>query len=244
MVFLKSLEIVMSDKASKNNKSLTDYLQRNMRTIIIKGCIRFQFKIATTNDLKELHQKGIKRLPAMIDNQKYYIGVPDIVAELHRRVKNSKNQAAPKNEEEIVRDFMMDALREGVQRDAEGKLATPTDDDLEDKSGDFMSKFYKEQQRREASVNHGVNGQPRQRGEWDRPTNTDRTAKQDDDTYETRRVQQVPAFQQAPSRVPPRADNIGDPMRALNHIREQSGGNHQDDDMMAALLERMGGDDM
>ena len=103
-------ELIFNDTPSKYNKDLTDFLDRNIDTIIIKGQIKFNFKIAKASELTALRDSGIKRLPAMMLDGKPYIGVPTIVAELRKRVKTSKSTAAPKSEEEVLDEYYKKTL--------------------------------------------------------------------------------------------------------------------------------------
>lgn len=248
---LQAASIVFNDSASQFNKDLTDFLARNLETAIRKGGITFQFKIAKPADLAGLRQMGVKRLPAMLINNKPYVGVPDIIAEIRSRVKNSRQTAPEKSEEEVIRDYQMAALG-NITKDAEGRLQVH-DEPEKDETEDLMASFNREIQRRGAAIGHGGGGedddeQPRAR----RPPppnpsrTTDRDMGGDDDDDEEPR--QPPARRPAPPRQRPRDDNIDNPamddafesLRAIgrNATKEDA----QDDQMMAALLGRMGGD--
>lgn len=254
---LQAASIVFNDSASQFNKDLTDFLKRNLETAIRKGGLSFQFKITKPADLAGLRQMGVKRLPAMLINNKPFVGVPDIIAEIRARVKNSRNVAPEKSEDEIVREFQMAALG-NITKDAEGRLQVH-DEPEKDESESLMSAFNREIQRRGATAGHGGGGdnddddpQPRMR----RPPppqpsrTTDRDMGGDDDDDDDDQPRRRPQRPRAPPpRQQPRADNLDNPamadafesLRAIgrNATKEDA----QDDQMMAALLDRMGGGD-
>ena len=77
---MQLVEIIFNDEPSKKNKELTDFIGKNLVTIIKKGQIQFKFKIAQTADITTLHKRGIKELPVMIgSNNNTYIGVKNII---------------------------------------------------------------------------------------------------------------------------------------------------------------------
>ncbi len=246
---LQSASIVFNDSASQFNKDLTDFLSRNLETAIRKGGITFQFKIAKPADLAGLRQLGVKRLPAMLINNKPYVGVPDIIAEIRSRVKNSRQTAPEKSEDEVIRDYQMQALG-NITTDKEGKFQIH-DEPEKDDTEDLMSAFNREIQRRGAAAGHSSGGNndddehPRVRrpppGQPSRTTDRDMGGDDDDDDSPARQ----PAKRAPPPRQQPRADNIDNPdmsdaFESLKSIgRNATKEDAQDDQMMAALLGRM-----
>lgn len=254
---LQAASIVFNDSASQFNKDLTDFLKRNLETAIRKGGLSFQFKIAKPADLAGLRQMGVKRLPAMLINNKPFVGVPDIIAEIRVRVKNSRNVAPEKSEDEIVREFQMAALG-NITKDVKGRLQVH-DEPENDESESLMAAFNREIQRRGTTAGHGGGGdnddddpQPRMRRppppQPSRTTDRDMGGDDDDDDDDQPRRRQQ-RHRVPPPRQQPRADNLDNPtmadafesLRAIgrNATKEDA----QDDQMMAALLDRMGGGD-
>jgi hypothetical protein len=226
---VQTAELVFNDNPSKYNKDLTDFLKRNISTIITKGQIRFRFKIAKASDLTALRQRGIKRLPAMILHDQPYIGVPVIVEELRTRVKKSKQTASPKSEDEVLDEYYRKTLG-NLKKDVDGKHIIPDDDDDDDDDDgvvDLGSKYHKEISRRNPvdDVNHRT--APR-----NAPPKPDRLAVQDDDFNE---------------RIPPaRKNNVaeknaGDPIATLDSMKPKNGEQADEDNMMRTLLERIDG---
>ena len=127
-----SVKILFNDTASKKNKDLIMFLNHNIEHIVIKGQIKLLFKICKTADLKKLRSKGIKGLPAMVDKDNYYIGVPNIITELNHRIKTSKKMATVKNEEEMINDYMNSEIYKGVKKDNDGKFCKTQDEEEED----------------------------------------------------------------------------------------------------------------
>ena len=244
---LQSASIVFNDSASQFNKDLTDFLGRNLEIAIRRGGLSFQFKIAKPADLSELRQMGVKKLPAMIINSKSYIGVPDIIAEIRSRVKNSKQVAPTKSEEEIINEYQMGELWGNATKDADGKIQlndTPDEDD----SDSLMANVNKEMARRGPSMGYTANeDDDKQRMRRPpAPPKPSRAAEQDMDEDEpTPR----PKTKNKPRPLQQRPDNIDNPGMAdafasLNNIRSRNATSEdaRDDEMMAALLGRLGGE--
>lgn len=247
MVF-QVASIVFNDTASKYNQDLTQFLRRNLELAIRKGKLSFQFKIAKPVDITELRKMGVKRLPAMIIGQNSFIGVPNIIEEIRKRVKTSHTEAPEKSEDEIVRDFQMKALGK-IKKDADGKLQVEEDEPEADgeNSTQLLSKLNQEIARRGASIGHGdaeENTRARTVANRQPARNQERDADDDD-------MPNVPPprRQNAPAPTPMRPDNLDNPqMQDALESLQRIGGKHankddmQDDMMMATLLNRMGGD--
>jgi hypothetical protein len=229
---LKAASIIFADSASRFNKDLTDYLQRNIETAIRRGGLSFIFKIARPSDISDLRQKGVKRLPAMLIDNVPYVGVPSIIQEIQKRIRTNKTVALEKTADEEVRDYHTQILG-NIVKNAEGKLEVKDrddDDDTETMSAQLQSKFNKEIQKRGNSIGHGdvQSNQPSRQS----------TRDNDENNYNAR------------SNARPRANNINvptndDPMAdafaSLKNISKgASGEDAQDDALMGTLLARMG----
>lgn len=230
-------ELIFNDNASKFNKDLTDFLKRNIATIISKGLIRIKFTIAGPAELNKLRKRGIKRLPHMILDTKHYTGVPLIIEELSKRVKKSKSDAPPITEEEVLANYYTKELN--IKKDSEGKFIPLNEDDEEPEDFNKLitSSLDKEANRR------GLKEKKPQ------PAKPSRDVDNDDDANNRR----APSIQTArPGQRPTmRHDNInlgetdpGDPARALAKISRTGGGgeNARDNEMMEQLLAKMSPD--
>ena len=245
---LQSVSIVFNDSASQFNKDLTDFLQRNLEAAIRRGNMSFQFKIAKPADLPGLRQLGVKRLPAMLINNRPFVGVPEIIGEIRNRVKNSRTEAPGKTEEEIVREYQLQSLG-NITKDADGKFQVPNDAE-DNADGDLMASYNKEIQRRGMGGGGGggntdLDDIPQQRMGRVRQPSRDTDREHDDEDYDAPappRARQPPAHQRG--RPAPRDDNLANPrmadaMESLRNIgRNATGEDAQDDAMMAALLAR------
>ncbi len=208
-------ELVFNDTPSKHNRDLTNYLKRHMENIIRKGNIKFLFKIAKTSDLQSLRERGIKRLPVLLPKgRKPVVGVPDIIHYLQTLVKSSKKIAAPKSDDEVLNNYMMQHINDGVTKDTEGKFVTPNDENVEAASGSKLLEAYNSEMDRR--------GDGKKKADRSNPPPVDRSAIRDDDTHEypLRRQQNIEA--------------AGDPMNFLS-----GDGNNVDDDMLDKLISRM-----
>lgn len=242
--------IYFNDSSSKFNRDLTDFLERNIKTAIVRGKLRFQFKIANENDLARLKKMSVKKLPAMIISKNAYVGVPDIVDAIRLHVKTSKSSAAPKTDDENVHEFMMAAL--DAKTDVKGKFLKDQGDTDEQQPGDdLMSKYNREVERRGL-----VSATPIDRDDDDdnrpAPKKPSRTFVQDHidtDIDEQETPQQPPRAPTKQQRGRARPDNIGtegmdDVMASMQNIRKtaRSAEDAKDDDMMAQLIAKMSGD--
>ena len=225
---LQAASIIFADSASRFNKDLTDYLKRNIETANRRGGLSFIFKIARPTDISNLRQKGVKRFPAMLINDKPFVGVPSIIQEIQKRIRTNKSIVLDKTADEEIRDYHTQILG-NIVKNAEGKLEVKDRDDDDDKetmSAQLQSKFNKEIQKRGHSIGHGEtqNNQPSRQATRD----TEET------NYNTRGHQ-------------PRANNVNidDPMadakESLRRIsKNATGEDAQDDALMGTLLARMG----
>lgn len=246
---LKVAEIIFNDSASRYNKELTDFLKRSIPAIITRGQIKFRFKIARASDLGKLRSKGIKKLPAMVIDDRSYISVPVIVGELQKRVKKSSGFAAVKSEEEVLDEYYKKTLG-NIHTDGDKKIDISKMDQEDTEGENLEAALHKELDRRKSQGMGGSymddDGGKKKPGRRDPPpAQPSRNAEQDDD-YEDRRP---PTTYNPVGKQRPRQDNveadIGDPFSALQRIQGQGGGEGAgvDDKMMSDLLARMGNDD-
>lgn len=243
--------IYFNDTASRFNKDLTDFLKRNLEKSIRQGRLTYSFKIAQTNELADLRRIGIKRLPAMVVGKTTCIGVPEIIEEIRKRVETSKAPAPPKTEDEIVREFQMAALG-NVTKDADGKLVVNDNDGDDMNKDDLQHKLQQEMQRRglaQTGNGENENGPASRMKPKPQPRAPDRTADRDDD-FEDRRPQvtQGAGYATPRNQPKPRADNLdnpqmGDAFAALGRVsRNATAEDRKDDELMANLLAKIGGD--
>jgi hypothetical protein len=233
---LKLAELVFNDKPSKFNKDLTEFLKRNIETIVMKGQLKFRFKIAAAGDMHVLRDRGITHLPAMIIDKQNFVSVPSIIGELQKRVKTSRGVAPPKNDDEVVMEYLHKEIGD-VKQDSEGRImAENLDQEDEESVGNkLMDTFHQAVERRNTETPKNKRGmQPPP------PQHPTRDMNADDDFG--MHVRPPIANQPVRAGMPARPDNIdqvGDPYRALGNIKSE---HKADDDMMRALLERLGED--
>jgi hypothetical protein len=140
-----------------------------------------------------------------------------------------------------------------VTKDAEGRFQIQ-DDPEKDESDELKAAFNREIARRGASIGHGGD-QDDNNTRMHRPPPTNPSRDTDFD-YDDDDHQPQPAYQpaqqrtRAPPRPNPRADNLDNPAMAdayeslRNISRNATGEDAKDDEMMASLLDRMGGTDV
>ena len=232
---IRKVQIVFNDTPSKFNRDLTSFLKRNLNQIITKGMLKFEFKIATTSDLKKLRSNGVKRLPALLSGTtEPIIGVPDIIQFLRIAVKKSKRKAAVKSEEEVLDEYMKNALG-NVSQGSDGRLQVDDDDDDfdDDMSAKLTSAFNEARKSRQESMVASRK----------KPGRSAQPSKPSRDTVNDEYIDTVPTTVQ---RTPKRSNNLYDepsPLDTLNQIKGTKGSNSMDDDMMQNLLENLGATD-
>lgn len=218
-----SAEIIFKNSASRFNRDLTDFLERNLKTIIIKAQIKFHFKTAGTDtDISQLRARGITRLPCMIIQKQHFVNPTNIIEELGRRIRTSRAPAKKKSDDEQLDDYFREALG-NITQGVDGKLKVP--DDREDEGPDLGGMAAREMTRRKESKESHFKGKKKTRG-------VDRNYNNANHLVEADRSR--PAINS-------RADNldVGDPVRML---KQGSTNDVDENGMLATLFERMGGD--
>jgi hypothetical protein len=231
---LQVAEVIFNNTRSQINKDLTEFLKRNLKPIILRASVQFKFTIAHKDDLPAMRDNGIKRLPVMIINNKHYTSVPMIITELQKRVKHSKTVAAPKSEAEVLSDYFKHELGD-IKTDRDGKIDTSkfADDDEEDMGSKLTEAAMKEVSRRNIKSDNTVYRQ--------QPIKFEETRSNQYDAGPNRNT----GNPRSTGRQSERNDNVqrdaGDPMRALNSMQSR-GERSPDDDLVAALLDKIGAD--
>lgn len=142
--------IIFNNSPSKFNKDLIDFLQRNLPKANVKGNMHFTFQIAKPNDLVALRNKGVKKLPVMFIASSTIVGVSDIIDEIRNRIKNTKNEAKIKSDDELIHDHQMNSMFDGAIRSTDGKMTFKDDNDApdDDFARDLAANGQKEMNRR------------------------------------------------------------------------------------------------
>lgn len=228
---LRTAEVIFNNTPSQFNQDLTEFLKRNIKPIIYRAMIKFKFVVAYEDDLPKLRNNGIKRLPVMIIDGKQYTSVPQIITELQKRVKHSKTVAAPKSDDEVLADYYKHTLGD-IKHDRDGKIDTSSFNDDEDDNAEMMGNklmdaAMKEANRRNLKSDNNVYKQ--------QPVKYEDTGRQ----YATNKTPDRRQQMDRPDNVQTR--DAGDPMRALSNMKSK-GEKSPDDDLMEALLAKMGSD--
>lgn len=244
---LKYSELFLNDTPSKFNKELLEFIKRNLEVIILKGQIKFKFKIVSTRDLSNLKNRGIKRLPAMIIDNKSFIGVPDIIFEIRKRVKLSKETAKPKSDDETLNEYFMNTLEHKV--DENGKINIKDDDDNDDDNGQKLaSAAIKEAERRkivkdESKIIQKKSKNEEYTDELDLNLNTDlnfgnNNSRNNKDLRigNNNMRNNNERNNERPNNILPEA---GDPITTLEKMQQKGNSDSVDDQLLSALLAKM-----
>lgn len=221
---LQLVEIIFNDTPSKYNRDLTEFLKRNIETIILKGKLKLKFTIANNNDLNKLVEIGVKRLPVMFIQKKSFVSVPIIVEEIRRIVNNSKNIAPPKNEDEVLQDHFNACIGQ-IRKGNDGKIQLPKEnDEYEDEENKMMDKFYQEAAKRDGKKEGGPY-----------------TGIKPNRNYENEEMEALPPQIVSDASRNHRTDNISIPGSASASLKKlRSGGDGSTDDaLMQALLQKI-----
>lgn len=243
-------EIIFNDTRSQRNKDLVQFIKRNIEAIILRAQIKFRFRINRSEDLPKYRQRGITKFPAMVIENKSYMDSSCIIDHLSIRIKRSKTVAQGKSEDEKLHEFMMNEMGgEHAERDGDGKILVDRLDQEEISEDDIGAKLstaaMRETERRKVDTSNGKKRPSSSRQLDARPI--DRAAEQDDN-FDNR---MPPIERDANSRGRlergPRRDNVDDIDVGASVAGSAAAivgkmNNGEDEDLMAAFLEKIGGD--
>lgn len=131
--------IVLNDNSSDFNKTLVSFLRENLKVAILKGGLRFDFKIVNKDNFNDLKDLGIKKLPALLVGEKIIMGVPDITTFITNKVRATNQKVVAKSDDELIREFQTEALG-AIKKDSDGRLVVPKNDDDEEENMDDVLK--------------------------------------------------------------------------------------------------------
>lgn len=123
----------------KHNSTLIEYLDNNMRTIIIKGRVKFIFITVNNSNIDKYRNMGVVELPAIKVGKNITLGVPNIKREISKIISSNKIIAAPKSDEEVLNAYLANTI---------GNPDDDDDDAFEDMSNTLKENLDKEVQRR------------------------------------------------------------------------------------------------
>jgi hypothetical protein len=241
---IRPVEIYCSDKNSVPNKDLCDFLFKALRDIILKGNMKIKWKIVkTTEDKNMLKKKKIENLPALIvKGQKPIVKTDEIIKFFRFMIQNNKQVAAPKSDEEIIREMQEQSLGP-IKKDMHGRLVP--EDDTDKNTFDPTSKLNAELEKRRLMGGVMPDNQsdmllkrtpPPAGASW-KPT-------PDFDDYERQPPihngrRDAESYGEALPRS--RADNVGDnPILSLQKLNPQNSDQSTDDALMNTLLMNQG----
>lgn len=238
---LQQATIYFNDSASKYNKDLTMFLNRNIEVAIRRGHLQFAFQIVTPNQIAKLREKGFKKFPTMVLSDRQFVGPEMIIQEIQRRVKMSKSEAPAKTDDEILDDYMKKTLGP-ITQDDEKRIVIHDKEDTNDIGSQLASAAAAEAARRGiANSNRNVPAYNDIKPNPP-PAGPGRNLMRDDLDQPEQRPNR-PGNMGAPSRP----DNVANPevrdaYSSLSRIgRDASGEDQRDDLLMRTLLNKMPG---
>jgi hypothetical protein len=238
------INIIFHEDDKEKNKDLTDYLDKNLKEIITRGRIYFNFIIATNNDTDKLEHDGITLLPALLPkNSKPVLGLKNIYKFINHCMNNPKANRI-KSEEEILQEFMDKEIKNGVSKIKDGnkrKLIVNDDKENDDEfSNDNINRKIQSEQRKRG-MNPNNNGSANMNMDElytpNRPNNLNDNLDGDDDEDNENEDEETNKPMSSKSR---NNDSNNEPLNVFNNMQANSGS--QDDDMFKSLLEKLNDD--
>ena len=155
---IRNVELIINDTPTRNNKDLIDFLHKNLDTIVVRARIKLKFNLAKPHDISSFRDRGLTKFPALIDDGDTCVGVTNIVENLRKRVRSSKRSAPPKNETEVLNEFMHAEAFQGVGKTTDGVFEVPKDDDEDDIGTQLEQQAMRESSRRKQNGKGIYNG--------------------------------------------------------------------------------------
>lgn len=107
--------------APANSHKIVNYLSQNLKTINTALIVEI-IPIRSAQDIKVLVDNGVSKLPTILDDTKYVVGIDSITAFINKHI-NGVRSKTPKDDEDILRDEQM------AEMDMEKYEAGEYDDD-------------------------------------------------------------------------------------------------------------------
>jgi hypothetical protein len=231
--------IIFYEDDKEKNKELTDYLDKNLKEIITKCNIYFNFIIATENDKDKLNKDGILLLPALLPkNAKPVLGLKNIYKYINYCINNPQPKR-PKTEEEILQEFMNKEIQDGVSKVKDGnkkKLIIKDDENTDEFSNDNINRKIQNEQRKRGlgpNDNSSINSNMDELYTPNRPNNLSENFSVEDDEDENNNSRHDTGTRNNNSN----SNTKNDPLNVFNNMQSNNGS--QDDDMFKSLLEKL-----
>ncbi len=212
------LHILFRNNNKAPNRDLIDFLDKNLTTIV-KCKYVIKPTIVQEEKISDLIESGIKELPAMKFNQEICVGVNDIIDYIKRLCEKIPDKSKDENLDELVRDYMQKTLDTG-------------EDEMSEDNQDSFNKKINEFKKGTGNSNNNNQkiSQPQNKGPA-RPKYVNNNGNSNNQIISKPDNTEEKALQSMENNK----------MDDKNEILELSKTNNsQDDDMMAALFEKMG----
>ena len=117
----------------ENSRKVVDFVEKNLKPILSNGLLITLIPIDTVQDKRVLVDNGITKLPTLLDNSHYVVGLDSIRAFVNKIINGGKPRNK-KDETDILREDQM------AEMDMEKYEAGDYDDDEDDDDGDVFVK--------------------------------------------------------------------------------------------------------
>ncbi len=147
---MDELKIIITYKASKNNRKLLEFVKRNLSKTVGNN-IKYHFTVAFNEDREYYSKKGIRTFPCVIYQSKKVSGTDRVVAFIQdlvrQRVEEQENQPVG----ELLDDYFKESLGDKRSMEQEGDETSANPDDM---GRDHMAQVQNELERRNLKTEH------------------------------------------------------------------------------------------
>lgn len=141
------VKVILKNKPSEGNTEVLDFIEENLRSLLTRGKIRFQFQVVSDKDNASLLAQNIDQLPAAVFGGELVFDSVNIIKRLQNRLAGGQSKAKSKlvsDPEEALKDMFMNEMN---------KKKKDEDDDEDDIKGALENAAKKEWERRQSEMN-------------------------------------------------------------------------------------------
>lgn len=180
-----SVELILSDKPSKINKKMIEFLNANLYNIN-KAKIRFTFQVASLKNKEYYYNRNITNFPVLIHGNTNIVGIEKIMNHLKEAVIKYNKNILNKSDDDRVHDFWKETMG-NCKKDENGVFKFDDAEETDDVERDLQHKIQKafEQRNNPDGVKHQLTTSEKmassnlaRKSELSRDNNTDETPSQ------------------------------------------------------------------
>jgi hypothetical protein len=136
-----SVELILSDKPSKINKKMIEFLNANLYNIN-KAKIRFTFQVASLKNKEYYYNRNITNFPVLIHGNTNIVGIEKIMNHLKEAVIKYNKNILNKSDDDRVHDFWKETMG-NCKKDENGVFKFDDAEETDDVERDLQHKIQK-----------------------------------------------------------------------------------------------------